>query len=248
MIVSSDSAEVWIVSAKSRCSASSSRPDQQAAHADDRVHRGADLVAHRGQERALRLVRRVRIAPRRHQLGDVVVDRVVAAVLAVDDQRDEDDLDVDALAVLAPPPADEMCPARLVGCSRGRRSQAPLARREQELVDVATDRLVRLVAEEPGRGRVPGRHDLAAVHRHDGHRTDLDERLEVLLLTADLRRRKRLVGDVDQESLDELRFPVRIADDPAVVADPHVVAVGVDDPVFVTASSGSSPRSSCRPH
>ncbi len=34
--------------------------EQQAAHADHRVHRRADLVAHRGQERALRLVGRLR--------------------------------------------------------------------------------------------------------------------------------------------------------------------------------------------
>ena len=88
---------------------------------------------------------------------------------------------------------------------------------------MAADRLVRLVPEEPGRGGVPGRHVLAAVHRHDGHRTDLDERLEVLLLAADLRRRQRLLGDVDHESLDELRVSVGIADDPAVVAHPDVV-------------------------
>ena len=32
------------------------RVEQQPAHADDRVHRRADLVAHRGQERALGFV------------------------------------------------------------------------------------------------------------------------------------------------------------------------------------------------
>ena len=32
------------------------RVEQQAAHADHRVHRRADLVAHRREERALRLV------------------------------------------------------------------------------------------------------------------------------------------------------------------------------------------------
>src|SRR5436190_301879 len=35
-------------------------PLEQPAHADDRVHRRADLVAHRSQERALRLVRLLR--------------------------------------------------------------------------------------------------------------------------------------------------------------------------------------------
>jgi hypothetical protein len=34
------------------------RVEQEAAHADHRVHRRADLVAHRRQERALRLVGR----------------------------------------------------------------------------------------------------------------------------------------------------------------------------------------------
>jgi hypothetical protein len=36
------------------------RVEQQAAHADHGVHRRADLVAHRGEEAALRLVRRLR--------------------------------------------------------------------------------------------------------------------------------------------------------------------------------------------
>ena len=62
MIVSSASAEVRIVSAKSRCSASSGDLEHEPAHPDDGVHRRPDLVAHRGQERALRLVRGVRLA------------------------------------------------------------------------------------------------------------------------------------------------------------------------------------------
>ena len=56
------------------------RLGEQAAHADDRVHRRADLVAHRGQERALGLVRcrpRPRVASRRlgEQPGVVDGDR-----------------------------------------------------------------------------------------------------------------------------------------------------------------------------
>ena len=83
------------------------RTDQQAAHADDRVHRVriSWLIEARN---VLFASFAASASRRRDQLGDVVVDRVVAAVLAVDDQRDEDDLDVDALAVLAPPPADEV--------------------------------------------------------------------------------------------------------------------------------------------
>ena len=38
----------------------SARLEQQAGHADDRVHRRADLVAHVGEELALRLRRRLR--------------------------------------------------------------------------------------------------------------------------------------------------------------------------------------------
>ncbi len=82
------------------------RVEQQPAHPDDGVHRGPDLVAHRGQERALGLVRRVRVAARGVELGDVVVDRVVAELLAVDDQRHDQDLGVDDRAVLAHPLAD----------------------------------------------------------------------------------------------------------------------------------------------
>ena len=52
-------ADVRMIVAYSRCSASSSRIEQQAAHADDGVHRRADLVAHGGQERALGGVGRV---------------------------------------------------------------------------------------------------------------------------------------------------------------------------------------------
>ena len=40
------------------------RVEQQPAHADHRVHRRADLVAHRGEERALRLVRRLGLRAR----------------------------------------------------------------------------------------------------------------------------------------------------------------------------------------
>ena len=56
--------------------ASSSRVEQQPGHADDGVHRRADLVAHGGQERALGLRGRLGLAPRLLQLADVVVDGV----------------------------------------------------------------------------------------------------------------------------------------------------------------------------
>ena len=89
-----------------------------------------------------------------------------------------------------------------VGGLGGRRALAPFGSREQEVVDVAADGLVRLVAEQPGRGRVPGRYPLVAIHRDDGDRADLDERFEVLLLAADLGGRLGLLGDVEHEALD----------------------------------------------
>ena len=64
MIVSSASPDVRIVSANSRCSPSSGGVEQQAAHADDRVERRPDLVAHRREEAALRLVRLLGGRPR----------------------------------------------------------------------------------------------------------------------------------------------------------------------------------------
>ena len=51
--VSSDSPLVRTISAYSRCSVVRPRVQQQAGHADDAVHRRADLVAHVGQELAL---------------------------------------------------------------------------------------------------------------------------------------------------------------------------------------------------
>ena len=53
MMVSSASPLLRMVSAKSRCSAVELGVQQQAGHADDGVHRRADLVAHVGQEGAL---------------------------------------------------------------------------------------------------------------------------------------------------------------------------------------------------
>ena len=52
-------------------------PEQQAGHPDHGVHRRPDLVAHRREERALRLRRRLRLLARPLELGDVarLVDR-----------------------------------------------------------------------------------------------------------------------------------------------------------------------------
>ena len=59
------------ISANSRCSGRQLGVEQQAGHADDGVHRRPDLVAHRGQEGALRPRRRLRLLARPLELGDV---------------------------------------------------------------------------------------------------------------------------------------------------------------------------------
>ena len=53
------------------------RPEEEAGHADHGVHRRPDLVAHRGEEGALRLCRRLRLLARPLELADVtrLVDR-----------------------------------------------------------------------------------------------------------------------------------------------------------------------------
>ena len=56
------------------------------------------------------------------------------------------------------------------------------------------ERIAGLISQQPRGGRIPGGYDLSAVHRHDRDRADLDERLEVLLLAADLGARQRLLG------------------------------------------------------
>ena len=82
MIVSSASALAWIVSANSRCCGDRVGVEQQAGHADDAVHRRADLVAHVGQELRLEPRRFERRVARRAQLpldplalGDVAEHR-----------------------------------------------------------------------------------------------------------------------------------------------------------------------------
>jgi hypothetical protein len=65
-----------------------------------------------------------------------------------------------------------------------------------------------------------------------GDRADFDERLEVLLLAADLCVRHRLVGDVDHHALNACGAAVPVLHDPGVVAHPDRSPVRGDDPVF----------------
>ena len=167
------------------------RAEQQPAHADDRVHRRADLVAHRRQERALRLVRRVGAPPRLLQLAHVVVDPVEALVIAVDDERHDVDLDLDEAPVGAHPSGQPVRAALLQRLADDRLALIRvLGRLDHERVDRAADRVLRRVPEQALGRRVPAGHHLVPIHRDDRDRADVDERLEVLLLPADLRNRR----------------------------------------------------------
>ena len=137
-------------------------------------------MAHGSQERALGLVRRVGLAPCCLEFGDVVVHGVEAGVLAVDEEGDHGDLDVDRLAVLARSAAHARRSTgldRLAGDAGTLRAHR--LRVHDQAVDALPDRLVRGVAEEPLGGRVPARDLFVAVHGHDGRRADGDERFEI---------------------------------------------------------------------
>ena len=120
------------------------------------------------------------------ELGDVVVDGVEADVLTVDPERHEHHLDVDQLPVLPYATGDPVGTTsleRLVGDVPAFSAEVLV---EDEVVDHPSDRLLRRLPEELRRRRVPARHPLVGVHDDDGDRADLDERLEVVLLAADL--------------------------------------------------------------
>ena len=114
------------------------------------------------------------------QLGDVVVDRVEADVLAVDPERHEHHLHVDELPVLpyaTRDPVGTTLLERLAGDVPAFSAEVLV---EHEVVDRAPDRLLRRVAEELRRRRVPARHTLVGVHDDDGDRADLHERLQLV--------------------------------------------------------------------
>ena len=195
------------VVAYSRCSSFSSRAEQQPAHADDGVHRRADLVAHRRQERALGLVRCVGAPTCLLELGHVVVDPVVPLVLTVDDERHDVDLDLDEPAVGPHPTGQSVRAALLQRLADDRLALIGiLGRLDHQRVDRAADRVLRRVPEQMLRRRVPAGHHLVPIHRDDRDRTDVDERFEVLLLRADLLeqtrgldRDRRLLRETDEE-------------------------------------------------
>ena len=145
-------------------------------------------MAHRGEERALGLVRRVGVTAGGLQLRDVVVDRVVPEMLGLHDERDHQDLDIEDRPVLAHPPPDAMDaagPGRFAGQVVALLAQ--LVGAQDQIVDRLADGFLRLEAEQ-GRGcRVPGRDPLLTIHRDDRDRADLDERRVVGTLPIQLR-------------------------------------------------------------
>ncbi len=156
-------------------------PPQLAEDRLDRVLEAQRLAEHlrHGQERLSVLACAL-------ELGDVVVDRVEADVLAVGGERHEHHLHVDQLPVLPDATSDPVGATSLERLAGDIPAFSAEILVEDEVVDQPSDRILRRPPEELRRGRVPARHPLVGVHDHDRHRADLDERLEVLLLAADL--------------------------------------------------------------
>ena len=167
--------------------------EEQSAHADHRVHRGADLVAHGGQEGALGLVGRLGLPPCQEELGDVVVDPDHAHPGAVHDHRHGRDLDVHDAAVLAGAPADRADPFPVEGLPDVGTHLFPLSRGGHQVLHAAPERLRRGMTEEALGAGIPARHGALQIHRDDGHRAGLDEGLGVLLLSVDLAEQPRVV-------------------------------------------------------
>ena len=113
--------------------------------------------------------------------------------LAVDGERDEHQLDVDRRAVLPSAPGDSMRTPARHGLRGGLAALVAMLLVEHEVVDLAPDRLLRRVAEQLCRGRVPAGHDLLCIHLDHRDRADADERLEVLLLATDLGEEARVL-------------------------------------------------------
>ena len=163
------------------------RVQQEPGHPDHRVERRPDLVAHGGQERALRLGCGLGVPSRLLELADVVVKAVEADRLARDDYGGAEHLHVDEGSVLVRSPGDRVHefpahpPLRLrLGLD------SDLVVGGHQVVDVAADGLLGRVAEEALGGRVPGGDGPIGGHEGDRDWAELDQCLVVPLLTLDL--------------------------------------------------------------
>ena len=115
-----------------------------------------------------------------------MIDDVEADVLAVHLERDLHHRDVDKRSVLPHPAGSPLAAAGLECVVPDLACLTLELLGHHDLVDGATDHLVRRVAEQLGCGRVPAGHPFLDVRDHDGDGADRDERLEELLLPADL--------------------------------------------------------------
>ena len=193
--------------------------EQELRHPDHRVHRRPDLVAHRGEERALRRRRGLRCPAGTLELADVVVERVATDVLAADDDGAPVQVDVDQRAVLARAlrngvdlVVQQRTPAELTGVGT-----KPLVVGD-EIIELAPDRLRLGVSEELLGGRIPGRDAFVRVECDDGGRTELEQGRVVLLLPLELA--DVVVDDIGADLLpadDDRRRPDLDVDERAVL-------------------------------
>ena len=169
---------------------------QHLAVADDRIERGAQLMAHARQELALRAVRGFGLAPSGEQLRDVVIQRHQAHAATVHDHGHPQHLDLHQAAVLAAPLADHLHrPARqrLLGITHrlGARRLGG-----DQVVQVLADHLGLAVAVHLLERRVAGDDPVVHVERHDRHRAVEHQLGEVLPLLLGGGEQPR-VGDRD---------------------------------------------------
>jgi hypothetical protein len=161
--------------------------EEETGHADHRVQGGANLVAHRCEERALGFGRRFGVPPRLLEIPDVVIQAVEADGLSPHDDRCSEQLDVHQAAILPCPPrdgVDEVAPQALLGIGLGLRTD--LIAGGDQIVDVATDRLLGRETEQSLGGGVPRGDRAGSVHQYDRIGAPLHEGLVVALLSLDL--------------------------------------------------------------
>ena len=160
--VSSASPLERTTSANSRCSPRQLGVEQEIGHADHGVHRRADLVAHRGEEVALRLRRGFRFLARALKLGDVVIDPKEADLEPFHGERDEHELDVDHCPVLPHALCDPVRAAAAIASAVISRPSSRSAVAEDELVDC---RPIASSAEYPKSSAAAGFHRSRARRR-----------------------------------------------------------------------------------
>ena len=109
------------------------------------------------------------------QLADVVVDDQIPGGLALLDHRHDDQLDVRKRAVPAGSLRHGMEASRSEDLSVAHGLAAQVVSSDDQVVEVAPDRLVPRVAEELLGSQVPGRDDPVVVDGDDGCRVDLHQ-------------------------------------------------------------------------